>query len=182
VGCDEQDTVTQKRGKMMDPIPEELVDRICAEVAELTPDIGYQESMQVSKEQPEIIAFIAEMTEDLDKEVRELAIFMFIPIYRMFQRAYGKTIEMVSPDEIIKCYEDNEELLKSLGGAHEKFFERIAEVQMSSQPYVIRYVVETLFEAVQGEDPVLLGEEDMGYLFLLMKTVIDALNMKMGLD
>jgi hypothetical protein len=167
---------------MMDPIPEELVDRICAEVAELTPDIGYQESMQVSKEQPEIIAFIAEMTEDLDKEVRELAIFMFIPIYRMFQRAYGKTIEMVSPDEIIKCYEDNEELLKSLGGAHEKFFERIAEVQMSSQPYVIRYVVETLFEAVQGEDPVLLGEEDMGYLFLLMKTVIDALNMKMGLD
>jgi len=166
----------------MDPIPEELVDGICAEVAELTPEIGYQESIAVSKEQPEIIAFIAEMTDDLDQEIRELAIFMFIPVYRMFQRAYGEAIEMVSPEAIIKCYEDNEELLKSLGGAHEKFFERVAEVQMASQPYVIRYVVETLFEAVQGEDPVLLGEEDMGYLFLLMKTVIDALNMKTGLD
>lgn len=166
----------------MNPIPEELVDGICAEVAELTPDIGYQESIQVSKDQPEIVAFLAEMTEELDQEIRELAIFMFVPIYRMFQRAYGEKIEMISPEEIIHCYEENEDLLKSLGGAHEKFFERIAEVQMSSQPYVIRYVVETLFEAVQGEDPILLGEEDMGYLFLLMKTVIDALNKNMGVD
>ena len=49
---------------------------------------------------------------------------------------------------------------------------------MSSQPYVIRYIVETLFEADQEEEPVVLGEEDMGYLFLLMKTVVDVLNKK----
>jgi hypothetical protein len=166
----------------MDPIPEELVDGICAEVAELTPETGYQESIAVSKDQPEIIAFIAEMTEDLEQEVRELTIFMFIPIYRMFQKAYGESIEMITPEEIIKCYEENEDLLKSLGGTHDKFFERIAEVQMASQPYVIRYVVETLFEAVKGERPILFGEEDMGYLFLLMKTVIDALNNKIDYE
>ena len=49
---------------------------------------------------------------------------------------------------------------------------------MSSQPYVIRYVVETLFEAGEGDDPLLPGEEDLGYLFLVLKTVIDVLNMK----
>ncbi len=166
----------------MDPIPEELVDGIYAEVTKLTPETGYQESIAVSKEQPEIIAFIAEMTEDLDKDIRELAIFMFVPIYRMFQSAYGETIKAIDSDTIIKCYEENEDLLNRLGGVHEKFFERIAEVHMSSQPYVIRYVVETLFEAAQGDDPILLGEEDMGYLFLLMKTVIDALNIKTDIE
>jgi hypothetical protein len=119
-----------------------------------------------------------EMTEDLDQEIRELAIYMFFVIHRMFQDGYGKKIRKVNSDEIIACYEGNEKLLESLGGAHEKFFERIARVQMSSQPYVIRYIVETLFEADQEEDPVLLGEEDMGYLFLLMKTVVDVLNKK----
>ena len=96
----------------------------------------------------------------------------------MFQNGYGKPIDSATSDEIIYCYESNERLMESLGGMDERFFERIAEVQMSSQPYVIRYVVESLFEAGQGDAPLLPGEEDLGYLFLVMKTVIDVLNMK----
>ena len=49
---------------------------------------------------------------------------------------------------------------------------------MSSQPYIIKYVVDTLFEAPEEEDPVLLSEADVGFLFLLLKTVIDLLNKK----
>ena len=162
----------------MEPLSEELVDETWEGFAGYTDEQSYEEAQVVGKNQPEILAFIMEMTEDLDQEIKELAIYMFFVIHRMFQNAYGKKIGKVSSDEIIQSYEDNEKLMESLGGAHEKFFERIARVQMSSQPYVIRYIVETLFEADQEEDSVILGEEDMGYLFLLMKTVVDVLNRK----
>jgi len=162
----------------MEPLSEELVDETWEGFAGYSDEQAYEEAQMVGKSQPEILAFIMEMTEDLDQEIRELAIYMFFVIHRMFNNGYGRKIQKVTSDEIITCYEDNEKLLESLGGAHEKFFERIARVQMSSQPYVIRYIVETLFEADQEEDPLLLGEEDMGYLFLLMKTVVDVLNNK----
>jgi hypothetical protein len=162
----------------MGPLSEELVDETWEGFAGYTDEQAYEEAQLVGKNQPDILAFIMEMTEDLDQEIRELAIYMFFAIHRMFQNGYGKKIGRISSDEIIACYEENEKLLESLGGVHEKFFERIARVQMSSQPYVIRYIVETLFEADQEEDPILLGEEDMGYLFLLMKTVVDVLNIK----
>ncbi len=40
----------------------------------------------------------------------------------------------------------------------------------------MKYVVETLFEDRQEKEDVELTEEDTGYLFLLLKTVVDALN------
>ncbi len=66
--------------------------------------------------------------------------------------------------------------MERLKGTHERFFERIARVQVSKQPYVMKYVVETLIEAPEEEDPVELTEEDVGYLFLLLKTVVDLLD------
>lgn len=66
--------------------------------------------------------------------------------------------------------------MESLEGTDEKFLERIAEVQLSGQPYAIKYVLETLMEAPEEEEPIALTEEDIGYLFLLFKTVVDLLD------
>ncbi|MEE9529497.1 MAG: hypothetical protein V3W52_00775, partial [Syntrophobacteria bacterium] len=81
-------------------------------------------------------------------------------------------------EEIIECYEQNEKLMESLEEAHDRFYERVASVQMSAQPYVSKYVVETLFEVPEEEDPILISDEDVGFLFLLLKTAIDVLNKK----
>jgi hypothetical protein len=40
----------------------------------------------------------------------------------------------------------------------------------------MRYLVETLIEAPDGEDPVFLTEEEIGALFLVLKTVVDVLD------
>lgn len=66
--------------------------------------------------------------------------------------------------------------MESLEGTDEKFLERIAEIQISGQPYVMKYVLETLMEAPEEEEPIALTEEDIGYLFLLFKTVVDLLD------
>ena len=94
----------------------------------------------------------------------------------MFQKSMRKPLKQVTHEIIVECYESNETLIESLERTHERFVERIASVQLLDQPYVMKYVVEALFEDRQEKEDVELTEEDTGYLFLLLKTVVDALN------
>ena len=64
--------------------------------------------------------------------------------------------------------------MESLEGSHERFFDRAARVQVSRQPYVMKYVVDALME--EQEDSAALSEEDKGFLFLLLKTVVEVLD------
>jgi hypothetical protein len=163
----------------MEPLSEELVEKTWEEFAAFPPEQAQKETAIISKNQPNLLAFMMEFTQELSQEVKELAIYMFYVLYRMFQKNSKKKIKRISAEEIITSYEKNEHFIKSLEGVHDKFFERIAGVQLSGQPYVMKYVVETLMEAPEDEDPVALTEEDMGYLFLLLKTVVDLLDQRM---
>jgi len=162
----------------MDPLSEELVEGTWEEVALFSPARGGKEMRRLGKSQPDLLSFMMEFSEDLDQEVKELALYMFFVVYRIFETGYGKRIKRVTAEEIIECYEDNDKLVAGLEVAHDRFFERIARVQVSSQPFVIKYVVDTLFEAPEEEGAIRLTEEDSGFLFLLLKTVIDVLNKK----
>jgi hypothetical protein len=69
--------------------------------------------------------------------------------------------------------------MERLEGAHDKFLDRVAGVQTSRQPHVANYVVDALMEEEdEGEDAVALTEEQKGFLYLLLKTVIDVLDQK----
>jgi hypothetical protein len=160
----------------MEVISEDLVNETWQETARFNPKEISKEMKKVGITQPELLAFMVEFTQDLDQGVKELAIYMFLNVYRMFQKCLQKRIRKVSSNELIDCYDHNEKFIDSLEGTHEKFYDRIARVQLSGQPYVMRYVLETFFEAPEEEDPVTLTEEDTGDLFLLFKTVIDVLN------
>ena len=160
----------------MNPISQELVDETWQAFAGFSPARARKETIKLNKNQPNLLAFMMEFTRDLDQEVQELAIYMFYVVCRMFQKSSKKSLKRISPEEIINCYEKTERFIENLEGAHERFFERIAEVQLSEQPYVMKYVVETLMEAPEEEYPIVLTEDDIGYLFLLFKTVVDLLD------
>ena len=160
----------------MEPIPEELVVEIWQETAGFSPDQINKRIKKLSKSQPNLLAFIIEFSQDLDQQVKELAMYMFFVVFRMFQKSSQKKIKRISPEKIIEYYEKNENFIQSLEGVHEKFFERIARVQLSEQPYVLKYVTETLMEAPYEEDPILLTEQDAGFVFMLLKTVVDVLD------
>ncbi len=160
----------------MEPIPEEVVEENWQEVAGFTPGQQNKEMGKLAKNQPDLLAFMMEFSEELDQEVKELAIYMFFVVYRSFEKGSRKKIRKISAKEIIECYEYNEGLMKSLEGVHEKFLDRIARAELSRQPYVIKYVTDTLMEAPEEEDPLDLTEEDVGFLFLLLKTVVDVLD------
>jgi hypothetical protein len=91
----------------MGPIPEEIVEKTWQEVAGFSPDRAKKEMMKIGNTQPDLLAFIMESSKEIGQEVRELAIYMFLVVYRMFQQAQGK-IKKNCSEEIIKCYEHNE--------------------------------------------------------------------------
>jgi len=161
----------------MEPVPEEIVEKTWQEVAGFSPDRAKKEMMKIGTRQQELLTFVMESAKEMGQEVRELAIYMFLVVYRMFQEAHGK-IKKVSSEEIIEYYEHNEGLMERLEGAHEKFLDRVASVQTSRQPYVVKYVVDALMEDDEREDAGALTEEQKGFLFLLLKTVIDVLDKK----
>jgi hypothetical protein len=160
----------------MKTIPEEIVEKTWQEIAGISPDRAKKEMMKISNIQPELLAFVTESSKEMGQEVRELAIYMFLVVYRMFQQAHWK-IKKISSEEIIECYEQNEDLMERLEGAHDRFLDRIACLQTSRQPYVVKYVVGALMEEDdEGEDAVALTDEQKGFLYLLLKTVTDVLD------
>ena len=61
---------------------------------------------------------------------------------------------------------------------HDKFLDRISSLQTSKQPYVVNYVADALMEEDEGDDALVLTEEQKGFLFLILKAVIDVLDQK----
>jgi hypothetical protein len=166
----------ENRG-VMKPIREEIVEKTWQEVAGFSPDRAKKEMTKIGSRQQELLTFVMESAKEMGQEVRELAIYMFLVVYRMFHEAHGK-IRKISSEEIIECHQQNEDLMGRLNGAHEKFLDRVASVQTSRQPYVVKYVVDALMEDDEREDAGALTEEQKGFLFLLLKTVIDVLDNK----
>lgn len=157
----------------MEEISEELVDKTLQEVFDLSPDQANKEMLKLSQDQPDLLAFMVELTEELDPEAREIGIYIFFVVHRMFQASRTK-IKRVPSKKIIKCYQDNESLMESLEGAHEKFLDIAARVQVSRQPNVMKYMVDALME--EEDDSVTLMEYDQELLFLLLKTVVEVLD------
>ena len=160
----------------MEPISEDLVSDTWQEFAGFSTKQAQREMIKVSKNQPYLLAFMMEFTKEQEREVQELAIYMFYVLCRMFQKSAKRKIKKVPVVEIIDAYKENEQFFKSMEGSHEKFLERIAETHIFRQPYVMKHVVEALMEAPEEEDPIMLTEKDAGYLFLLLKTVVDLLD------
>ena len=98
----------------MEPIPENLVEQTWQEVAAYTPDHASGEMKRIGEDQPELLAFMVEFTQDLEPQAIDLGIYLFFVVYRIFEKWHAGKIGQVSPDEIIACYEANADLMESL--------------------------------------------------------------------
>jgi hypothetical protein len=129
----------------MEPSSEEFVEKTWQGVAGLSAARANREMLAMSKDQPDLLAFLVAYTDDLQQEVKELAIYIAFVVYRMLHDSAGK-IPKISSREIMTRYDDNARFLEGLAGAHEKIIDRIAKVTVSKQPFVMNYVLEALME------------------------------------
>jgi hypothetical protein len=158
----------------MDTLSEGFVEKTWQQVAEFNPDRANKEMTAMGKNQPDLLVFLMAYTEDLHQDVKELAMYIAFVVYKMFLDSSGK-IPKISGKEIMARYDENTRFVESLEGADEKFIDRIANIQVSKQPYVMKYVLEALMEDAK-EDGMNLTEEDIGSLFMLFKTEIEVLD------
>ena len=160
----------------LEPLSEGFVEKTWQRVAEFTPDRANKEMLSIGKDQPDLLAFLIAHTDDFQQQVKELAVYIAFVVYKIFLDSNGK-IPRISFKEIMARYDENTHFMESLEGAHEKFIDRVAKVQVSKQPYVMKYVLEALMEDAK-EDGIDLTEKDIGLLFMLFKTEIEVLDNK----
>lgn len=159
----------------MSVLDEKLVEATWTEAATITDARAQTEMQQLGKKQPNLLAFVTTYLDGLRLEAVELGIYIFYVVYKTFQKAGRGKIKRVSAKRISDAYDRNEALLTKLHGAHDRFFEQIARTEISSQPFVMRYVVEALMESGETPDDVVLTDDEIGLLFLVLKTVVEAL-------
>lgn len=158
----------------MDTLSEGFVEKTWQQVAEFTPDRANKKMLAMGKNQQDLLAFLMAYTDDLQQEVKELALYIAFVVYKMFLDSSGK-IPKISSKEIMARYNENTRFMESLEETHEKFIDRVASVQVFKQPYVMRYVLEALMEDAE-EDGIDLTEESISSLFILFKTEMEVLD------
>ena len=163
----------------MNTISETTVFLARREISNLTPEEGHDKMMSLGHVQPYLLSFAVAFTQELNDSIRALSMFWFFNIYRMFQKASRLPLKQVSEKMIDECLDHNEALFLSLENTHERFLEKIAGFEIATQPNVMEYVVEVLNEDVAEKEDLVLEEDEMGYLFLFLKTVVECLDRTM---
>ncbi len=157
-------------------IPNELVEETWQEVGSGSAEQARELINRIGKCQSNLLSFVIVFTEDLGVDAHELSLYLFTVIYRVFEKAAFGRIRQLKQREIEAAYEGNEKFCERYLAAHERFLAKAAESIAMPQPFVMKYLIEALFEAPeQEEDPVVLSEEDSGQIFLVLKTAIDLL-------
>lgn len=157
-------------------IDEATVESTWQDVAGFGVEQAQQEMMRLGEVQPELLAYVMGSCGDLCEEARELAVYMFFVVYRIFETAYDQQLPRISTEQILEQDQETDQLMTNLMEADEGTLAFTAIKETSRQPWVTQYVVESLVEAPEGDDPVYLSEEEFGQIFLVLKTVVDLLD------
>ncbi len=131
---------------------------------------------QAAARQPALLAYVMASTHDSRPAVQELAVYLYYVVLQMFEASAPERLTKVGISRVEHHVDRNDSLLESLVPAHERFLERVVEVESSTQPFVLRYVVEALLEEDGPDLSPPLTDEETGLLFLTLKTVVDALD------
>jgi NADH dehydrogenase/NADH:ubiquinone oxidoreductase subunit G len=161
-------------------IDETTVEQTWQDVADMDEDAVAPAMEKLFDAQPELMAFVVELSQDMREEATELAIYLFFVIHEMFSRTSAKPLPIITAQTVAGFWERTVELLESLEEAHDKVIQRIAEVEGEKQPYVTGYLAEALKESAEDEEDIQLTEDEEGQIFMVLKTAIDALDSELN--
>ncbi len=160
----------------MSPVPAEVVEATWREVASFSDSRGRADTQRLQRAQPDLVAYVLGATEDLSPAVHALGFYLFLVIWRAFERAGGR-VRRIKAGAIDRRLEQNVDALSRLEHANERFLERATVVQTSTEPAVFKYMVEAIMEAPDDpDDPVKMTAHESGALFLTLQVAIDLLH------
>ncbi|OGL46450.1 MAG: hypothetical protein A2161_02420 [Candidatus Schekmanbacteria bacterium RBG_13_48_7] len=167
----------------MEIIDQFLVEETWQEIAMYHAQKMISEGKRMAKLRPDLVGFMVEFSKDLSQDARELAMYIAYVIFRIFEKA-GNGSKALSPEKIVKIYDENLDWIEKMTVIDDRFLARRIENQKEfHEKYVFQYVLQTLFENDDDSEDLYIGSEDdepeisdeeKGYIFILLKTVIDS--------
>ena len=159
----------------MECISEETVDLTWQTIAAMPPQDAAEAMFEFSQAQPNLLGFVMAFADDLETDAQELSTYILFVVYSMFMKSATAEIPMITEDQIRTQYEATQDLLGRLHDSDDPAEDM--DVVIENQPWVYRYVTEALLE--QNDDPadhVEISEEEFGEIVMMMKTVIDVVD------
>ena len=166
---------------MIPPIEDALVAGVVQQLgrARLPTRAPGRSAEHLLRDQPEVLAFVLAGTAHLEPEARAVGVFLAEVIEASF-RAAGRSPRALAGREFVSALRANREMAIRVGQAHEKLAERYLRCsQTLKQPALIRYVTGVLLEP-DATCPHQIPREDLGPLFIVLKSVIDVLDSGAG--
>jgi len=160
----------------VETIPYEVVEATWQEVAGSSVEEMIEAQKRFIAQQPNIVEFVAALSEDLGEKVAELGIYLVHLIWRVFERAGRDPAKTVSLDQVLQAFDTRQTWLVQLVRIAKDIPE--AEIEATdlklklTKPYLVRRV----FEVFTGETDPELSKQDRAYLCFIMLAVIDALD------
>jgi len=164
----------------MKDISEEFIDETWDEVSCFSPGEANDEMRKIGGNQPEVLDFFIPYTEGLMPEGQGVAVVLFYAINRIFDKASDGKIELIKSDEIEALYDENEKLFGDIEAIDKALLEKVSEDHPFRQPNVINFISDFLFFEPEEGDESCFEDDDRGLVFLLLKSVVDALDMKIN--
>ena len=157
-------------------VPYEFIKSIQNEVDDMHVADSQNLMQKIYLEQPNLTEYIVAVNRELDDELNKYVLYTFNTIYYAVERFYQKEFPVISDKTIIKCHEENEALLESLQTSLDIFITRLAEENYKEQPGIYKFITKTIFEDLREISDI--TEDEKGWIFLVLKSIVDALNEK----
>ncbi|MGA7614018.1 MAG: hypothetical protein WBX15_02450 [Thermoanaerobaculia bacterium] len=154
-------------------VDEATVESVLQEINQLDEASGNRIVEELGQKQPDLFAFVIAFSERFSPDASGLAIYLFIAIYRMFEKTHG-SIRRIRPGRIERGYDQTTKAIRSLEQTAESFLDSPATTLGGDEPWVTKYVLDAIFEDADPDHEI--PEDDQGRMFLLLHTVIDLLH------
>lgn len=159
----------------MHAISEQIVDDAWLAVGHYSDEQAQEHMERLGSEQPQLLAFVIAAMEPLSEDAQELGVYLLVVTHKIFEKAAGGKLDSVTQDRIEAIYEHLEETAADFEDRDDDEDEPPGGLP-TTQPHVMQYIVDALTEIQEDEEVEEFSDDDVGGLFIVMKTVVDALD------
>lgn len=161
-------------------IENETVESVWQQVAGYDAEQASQGMDELRDSQAELIEYVLVTLDGMGEETLEIAIYVMYVVCSIFERANNGKLKQVTNDEILAVHQSNQQLRLTPKPSARTFHEKYGTLEQIRQPYVTTYVIDALVGDEEGEDAVELTPNQTGSAYLILRTVIDVLDMTLN--
>jgi len=160
----------------MEPIPLKVVERTWKKMSTMS-FRGIPKLINLmKKQQPFALAYLLAVGHEIfNQDEQEQLLYLGIVVWQIMSQG-SKPLTKITEDVLDEAEKANIKMLEYLAGESEAGFMDTTKKIISNypQPEVLKYVVDALME--EPEEGCLVRDENKGYIFIYLKTIIDCFN------